>query len=216
MKNNSHVNIIKKFQSVMECLRSLEIISDKDIKWESSGKINLHSWIQFALIKGGINSGLLAVPEIKIEYANPLDPKIFGLDKRKRNFSKVDVGFYDNDKTLLGVAEVYTLDTAHEARNSKEAGFLTPRDSLVHMVKNPKDDNKISFFILVVMLPRKADDIPYRAELKRKRIIDDNFVNGKNYYDHFVKDWKELKKEISKCDIQTSLVVITESEVEVI
>jgi hypothetical protein len=165
------------------------------------------------MIKSGEQEGLFAIPEIKLRFTKPISPKEYGVTtkKRKRHFSKVDIAFYDNSKNLLGVSEIFTIDEAHGSLPSKKLAdkgyyWLTPRDSLIHMIQyiSPKP----KFIILVTTLLKRASRIPWKTKIKK---IDLELEKSMNYYEVFKPYWENFKKKI---EIESSLLIINEDGIE--
>jgi hypothetical protein len=115
---------------------------------------NLHSWLQYSLIKAGLDESFYAVPEIKVYYSEKLIP--FTFDKRlkdtKRSFKRVDVAYYDENK-LRGIAEVVSVDEAHGCHVSEELSlpWLSPRDSLTYLIENNYDNFE---FVIILNVAR--------------------------------------------------------------
>lgn len=203
-------SIVNRFVKVVEDFRNKNIIKDEDLKYHT--KSNLHSWLQYALIKSGEEEGLFAIPEVKLKFTEPIDPQQYGLyNKRKRHFSRVDVAFYDNNKNLLGVSEIFTMDEAHGCLPTKKLVradhyWLTPRDSLMHMIQYALPKPK--FIILVTILLKKSPYIPWKTKIKE---IDLKLTKHKNYYKVFKPCWREFKE---KLNIENSLLIINEDGIE--
>jgi len=168
----------------------------------------LHSWLQYALIKSGEEEGLLPIPEVKLKFRKPIDYQQYGIynKKRKRHFSRVDVAFYDNNKSLLGVSEIFTMDQAHGCLPSKKLDWLTPRDSLIHMIQYA--GVKPKFIILVTTLLKKSSYVPWKTNIKE---IDSELTKHRNYYKVFKPCWMEFKKKIK---IENILLIINEDGIE--
>ena len=211
MGNSQLNNVVNGFIKIVEELKNEKVIEDKDLK--DYTKSNLHSWLQYALIKSAEQKELFAIPEIKLRFTEPIDHRKYGVKTRtrKRHFSKVDIAFYDNSKDLLGVSEIFTMDQAHASLPSRKlAGvghyWLTPRDSLIHMVQYATPKPK--FIILVTILLKKSSYISWKTRIKR---IDSELEKCKNYYKVFKPYWKEFKEKI---EIENSLLIISEDGIE--
>jgi len=217
MKKDIHKGIVEKFIKVVENFRNSQIITNEDLK--NHVRSNLHSWLQYALIQAGSEVGLLAVPEIKVRFSEPIDQKNYGLvnKKRKRHFSRVDVAFFDKNKNLTGISEVFTIDEAHGALTTKELAkvnhyWLTPRDSLIHLIQHSAV--KPQFVILVTTLLRKASKIAWKIGIKE---IDEKLESNRDYYDYynaFKKYWVKFKDEIERKNVKVSLLILNENGIE--
>ena len=210
---NMMKNIVNEFIEIINNFRKDGIIKPNDLmKYTES---NLHSWLQYALMKAGEKLGLFSIPECKLRFSKPIDPSDYGITrKRKRHFSKVDIAFYDKNKKLLGISEVFTIDEAHGALPSAklaEVGhyWLTPRDSLMHLIQYALPRPK--FIVLVSTLLKKAPYIPWKTKIKE---IDSKLESSKNYYEVFRPYWVELKKQIVSQNVKVSLLIINEDGVE--
>ncbi len=209
-EKNQLNNIVNRFTKIVNDFRSKGIIKNEDL--QNYTESNLHSWLQYALIKSGVEEGLFAIPEVKLRFSVPIDPLQYGLHnkKRKRHFSKVDVAFYDNNKNLVGISEIFTMDEAHGCLPSKklaEVGhyWLTPRDSLLHLVEYAIQKPK--FIILVTILLKKSTRlIPWKTKIKE---IDSKLIEHKNYYEVFKPFWEEITKKIK---IENTLLIINEED----
>ncbi len=217
MKSSKFDNIVSEFIKIVKNFRKNNIISKNDL--ENYRDSNLHSWLQYALIKSGEKHGLLSIPEVKIIFKKPIDPAKYNLKgkRRKRYFSKVDVAFYDNKKNLVGISEVFTLDSAHGCLPTKKLAenehyWLTPRDSLLHLFQHAKEKPK--FIILVVtLLKRYPHSPPWRTKIEE---IDTKLKRQKdnygycNYYEVFKPYWMKFKEKISREKIKNALIIISE------
>lgn len=82
MKNSRLFNkIVDGFIELVSDFRKKGIIKKEDL--ENHTKSNLHSWLQYALIKAGEQEGLFAIPEVKLRFSKSLDPKQYGLYNKK-------------------------------------------------------------------------------------------------------------------------------------
>jgi hypothetical protein len=207
MENHPFNNIVDGFIKIVEDFRSKKIIQDKDLRDYTES--NLHSWLQCALIKSAQQEGLLAIPETKLPFTEPIDPAKYAVynKKRKRHFSKVDVAFYDDAKNLHGVSEIFTMDGAHGALPSRKlANWLTPRDLLPHLIQHAEPKPK--FIILVTTLLKKSSCIPRKTGIEQ---IDSQLKKCRNYYKVFKPYWIEFKEEIQ---LENSLLIINEDGIE--
>ncbi|RLF43391.1 MAG: hypothetical protein DRN18_00150 [Thermoplasmata archaeon] len=217
MKEKFLGSLVDRFIGTVNFLMNEKVISTKDL--EEYTESNLHSWLQYALIKAGEKEGLFAVPEVKLRFSKPLDPNWYGLNrKRKRHLSRVDVGFYrfhDESKRreLVGIAEIFTLDEAHGCLPSKkliENGhyWLTPRDSLSHAVQYAMDQPK--FIILVTVLLKMSPHIPWKTKIEE---IDSELMRHRNYYKVFKPCWKKFKESLH---LESALLIINEEGIEIV
>ncbi|MFB0563288.1 MAG: hypothetical protein ACETWM_18965 [Candidatus Lokiarchaeia archaeon] len=209
---NSYINnIVDEFIKKIEDFKNRGIIGDGDLRKHTES--NIHSWLQYLMIRSGEQSGLLAIPEIKLKFTKPINPIDYGLKNRRkrRHFSRVDIAFYDSGKSLLGCAEIFTMDGAHGSLPSArlaEVGhyWLTPRDSLLHMIQHGLLRPK--FIILVVILMKRS---PYKIWRTGIKEIDSEIERDKNYYQVYKPYWKEFKNKIG---IDNALLIITEDGIE--
>lgn len=206
-------------------------------------EFDLHSWLQYALIMAGKRAGLFPIPEVKLSFEKELKPENVLEErqlkeikqhnikiKKKRKFSRTDVAFYrliNGEKKLMGVGEISTINDANayasikdwanafiKSKNCKkvitEFG-LTKRDILIHTIKYSLERPK--FVVLVATLPRKATRMPWK---KYRTCLKGNEITKKpyNYYKLFKKHWVKFKKDIEKCGVNCSLLIVTESGVE--
>jgi len=207
MENNNLNNIVNRFIKIAEGLRSKKTIKKEDLKNHSES--NLHSWLQYALIKSGELEGLFSIPECKLRFSKPLDPSTHGVTnkKRKRNFSRVDIAFFDESKKLVGVSEIFTMDEAHGALPSRKLRtWLSPRDSLIHLIKyaSPKPE----FIIIVTILLRNSLCVFWKTKIRE---IDSQLEKTKDYYNVFKPYWENFKKDI---EISNVLLIIHEDGIE--
>jgi len=212
MVNTDLKKIEKRFISNFNYFVKKGLILNDDLIHHS--KSNMHSWIQYLLIKSGEEENIISIPEVKIRFpTEPIVYERFGLKKKTRNryFSKVDVAFYNHEKTLLGVSEVFTMDESHGARPSKDlvtvhSHWLTPFDSIPHMINY--SNQKPNFIIMITILMKKVTRIYWKTKVDK---IDTQLVNTKNYYDTFKESWIKFKEKIS---IDNTLLLISEEGIE--
>jgi len=202
------VQLSKSFIDCYDTFRKSNLITIPNLGNHSES--DLHSWLQYLLIKSGEQEGLIPIPEIKMRLTNPIVYKEFGITNRKRtksNFKRVDVGYYDSKKILRGFAEVLTMDEAHGAMSSKELqhNWFTPYDSLPFLVENAKD--KPEFLIIVLVLLKNTPGIYWKIGIKD---IDEK-IKTRNYYQVFREQWLTLKQRIK---IPNKMLIITEDGVE--
>ena len=207
--------IVNKFTDIIKDFMKRNTISDEDVR--DYKRSNLHSWLQYAMIKAGECVRLLAVPEIKLYFTKPLNPQDYGLvnKKMKRHFKRVDVGFHDSNKKLLGISEIFTMDEAHGCLSTLELVkvklyWLTPRDTLIYAVQNSKQ--RLEFVIIVVALSKSAKYIAWKTGISK---IDSELQKDKNYYRVFKDRWIEFKNELERY-VNCSLVIISEDSIEII
>ncbi|RLG50455.1 MAG: hypothetical protein DRO00_08655 [Thermoproteota archaeon] len=86
--------ILGEFVRVIEEWRDRGLIKGEDLG--NPQKTNLHSYLQYAMIRAGEIADLFPLLECKIRYAIVLDPREYGLLKksRKRHSKKVDIAFF--------------------------------------------------------------------------------------------------------------------------
>ena len=212
VRNGYFDNILDKFVKNVEDFKTNAIIGNEDLKRHSES--NIHSWLQYLMIRSGEQSGSLAIPEIKLRLTKPIYPTDYGLKQEKRrgrHFNKVDIAFFDYRKTLLGLSEIFTMDEAHGALPSRELAkvghyWLTPRDSLLHLTQHSL--LKLNFIILVVILVKRAPYIAWKTGIKE---IDSELESSRNYYQIFKPYWKQFKDKIK---IGNGLLIISEDGTE--
>jgi|GEM_PF-2222770 len=209
--------MLEEFVNIVEKWRKVGLIEDRDLSYPE--KRCLHSYLQYAMMKAGESVGMFPLHEYKARYDEkyPLDPRNYGLkDKKlKRHFKRVDVAFFKG-RELVGISEIITIDGAHgcfktETLAKVEHIWLTPRDSLLHLVKYGKE--RPEFIILVVTLPKKSSRIYWRTKIKE---IDDDLLSDKSYYKVFKPYWIGTKKELEKAGTKCSLVIIHEDAIELL
>lgn len=189
-------SIVNKFVEYLKDYRDKNRITDDDLKHHD--KSNIHSWLQYLMIKAGEQNELFAPPEIKLQFDEPF----ISNGRRNRNFRKVDVAYYNYDsKSLVGVAEIITMDGVHEILGHP---WSTP-DILLHTIKYAKIKPK--FIILIVILMKKASHIYWRT---KRGEIDSKLKDNKNYYCAFKNYWQEFKRKIK---IDNALLIINEDGV---
>lgn len=188
------------------------LISEEDLMEHT--KNDTHSWLQYIMMKAGEEIGVLPIPEVKIRFNEPVDLNSYGLNKkRKRSLSRVDVGFYDSKKVLLGVSEIITMDESHGALKSSELApehnWFTPRDSFPYMIEH--SINRLSFIILVVILCKRARRVQWNTGRSE---IDNKLKSSKyDYYGTFTPYWKKLGSELST-KVDTALLIINEDGIK--
>ena len=157
---------------------------------------------------------IFSIPEVKIRFNSPIYPQEYGIVRKNKNgrrFCRVDVGFYNNEKELLGVAEVYTMDESHGATPSKDLAevehyYLTPYDMIPHMLQYAK--NKPKFMLLITILAKNAPRVFWKTKIP---YIDEKLKENKNYYDTFKDSWRDLNNKI---EVDSSLLLISEEDIE--
>lgn len=152
------------FLECLDDLKSRGILSKESL--EKYSDYNIHSYLQYCLIKATRNTNLIGVPEYKIRLSEPIDKK--NIDPRLKlgkikyiRTIRADVGFIKEGK-LKGIGEVYTPDEIHGCLPSiKLIGpWITPYNKLIHMAKYENDKNDIEFMVLVIglwILPQWED-----------------------------------------------------------
>jgi len=204
--------IVRKCMSILkEELWGRVITNYMVINYEKAKAGNLHSVLQYALIKAGLQAGILAIPEYRIRLKPPLDPfEKCKLSKKKMHVYRADVGFLqDTDKPqLIGFGEAYTLDSAHSCCKPlevEELKWVTSRVKIPYALKhgNFKPTSK-PFVIIVTVLPTHAERTPSWKD--QRKLLN----NSKNYYEVFSPKWKELIQIVISKGCIGHLVIIKE------
>ncbi len=139
------------FLECLDDLKSRGILSKGSL--EKYSDYNIHSYLQYCLIKATRNTHLIGVPEYKIRLSEPIDKK--NIDPRLKvgkiryiRTIRADVGFIKEGK-LVGIGEVYTPDEIHGCLPSKEliGPWITPYNKLAHITRYEKD---IDFIVLII------------------------------------------------------------------
>lgn len=183
---------------------------------------NLHSWLQYALIRAAERLGLLAAPEVKVLFSEPLNPEkiLPGKKGRKRWLKKVDVGFFVLPKRFIGFGECHTLDEFHGCLSTIElyelinklAGhpvydvkrmWITPRDTVMHMVKHAKATWKPEVAVLLIMLPEQLD--------KRHAMFKDQRLLISKGSDFFLRRWMKMIEDMREMDVDAHLIRLGET-----
>lgn len=204
--------IVDSFNRLYNYFSDKGLISEEDLVEHT--KSDTHSWLQYLMVKAGEDAGFLPIPEIKIRFNEPADLINYGLNKkRKRSFSRVDIGFYDINKALRGVSEIITMDESHGALKSSELArvhnWFTPRDSFPYMMEHSRI--RLAFIILVVILCKHARRVQWKTGLDH---VDEKLITSKyDYYATYKPYWEELGKEI-KTKTDVALLLITEDGIE--
>lgn len=196
------------------------------LNYEKMSEANLHSWLQYALIKAadevsnerGLEMGLRGLPEVRVRFEKPLDPEelLPGRDGRKRSQKRVDVGFFLG-RQFLGFGECFTLDEFHGCiptrelvnllkQRARQEGidlekvvnvrkmWITPRDTLIHMVKNAKDEWKPCIAILVLTLPNSFSGVKLASNIHHRLLV----KKGAKF---FVEKWRLFLEELRKHEL---------------
>ena len=165
-------NMVDCFLECLDDLKNRGILSKESL--EKYSDYNIHSYLQYCLIKATRNTHLIGVPEYKIRLSEPIDKK--NIDPRLKvgkiryvRTIRADVGFIKEGK-LVGIGEVYTPDEIHGCLPSiKLIGpWITPYNKLIHMAMHEnnkqrhmaKYKNNIKFMVLVIglwILPQWED-----------------------------------------------------------
>lgn len=146
-------NIITQFSLHLNRLVNKNVLSSTSLMryWD----YNVHSYLQYCLIKAAEDAGLMGIPEYRLRLSKPIDK--YSVDSRLKNkrirFLKtirVDVGFLEGSR-LIGIGEVYTPDEIHGCLPSEqlESPWITPYDKLLHMARYEKG---VEFIVLIVGL----------------------------------------------------------------
>ncbi|OYT53077.1 hypothetical protein B6U66_00190 [Candidatus Bathyarchaeota archaeon ex4484_135] len=193
----------------------IEALSDYDAMVQHS----LHGWLQYAFIKAADQLGLIAVPETKIPYDHPLSPSALVpcAAKRCRHSKRVDIGFFRPGGRLLGIGECFTLDEFHGSLSSAELykevskhiavkrPWITPRDTILHLVKYAKLGFRPDFVLLLITLP-------YDLRVKHAKWPDQRLLIEKGS-DFFHRKWLELVDEIRKFGISAHLIRLSDKDI---
>jgi len=185
---------------------------------------NLHSWLQYALIKAADNLGLLAIPEVRVPFYRPLKPNevLPGRKGNRRWLKRVDIGFFSPAKRFLGFGECHTLDEFHGCLATEElvklvhelAGreiydvekmWISPRDMIIHMVRYAREDRRPEIAVLLVVLPERLG--------KRCARFEDQKALLKMGSSFFLKRWAEFVEEMRKEKVDAHLVRLGENGV---
>lgn len=185
---------------------------------------DLHSWLQYALMKAADNLGLLAIPEVRVPFYRPLKPDevLPGRKGRRRWLKRVDIGFFSPAKKFLGFGECHTLDEFHGCLATEElvklvhelAGreiydvekmWISPRDMIIHMVRYAREDRRPEIAVLLVVLPERLG--------KRCARFEDQKVLLKMGSSFFLKRWAEFVEEMRKEKVDAHLVRLGENGV---
>jgi len=185
---------------------------------------NLHSWLQYALIKAADNLGLLAIPEVRVPFYRPLKPDevLPGRKGNRRWLKRVDIGFFSPAKRFLGFGECHTLDEFHGCLATEElvklvhelAGrkiydvekmWISPRDMIMHMVRYARGDRKPKIAVLLVVLPERLG--------KRCARFKDQKVLLKMGSSFFLKRWTGFVEEMRREGVDAHLVRLGENSV---
>jgi len=101
-------------KSEFKSLKAKGFITPKILfDYDLMSKYSLHGRLVYCLLEASSQAGIIGVPEVKIHFAPPLDPNPLAKwrqTKRKLNFKKVDVAYYEQNLRFLGFSEVVTLD----------------------------------------------------------------------------------------------------------
>jgi len=205
----------------IERLLASGMISRRALRdYHAMAKENLHSWLQYALIRAAEHLGLLAAPEVKVPFREPLDPGeiLPGKNGRKRWMKKVDVGFFMLPKKFIGFGECYTLDEFHACLPTREllelfnetAGYraygiermwINPRDTVMHLVDYAEAGWRPSIAVLLVVLPERED----RVRSRDQRLL---ISRGSGF---FLKRWMKMVDEMRGRGVDAHLVRIGEA-----
>ena len=185
---------------------------------------DLHSWLQYALMKAADNLGLLAIPEVRVPFYRPLKPDevLPGRKGKRRWLKRVDIGFFSPAKKFLGFGECHTLDEFHGCLATEElvklvhelAGreiydvekmWISPRDMIIHMVRYAREDRRPEIAVLLVVLPERLG--------KRCARFEDQKALLKMGSSFFLKRWAEFVEEMRKEKVDAHLVRLGENGV---
>lgn len=219
--------IVDYFCNVYDELKKEGIISDRDLSDPAIG--NLHSWLQYALVLAGEQTGFRSPQEIKIHFEKPLCQRVYGTNKKKIVSSRVDNAFYKNSR-LVGFGEVNTINDANvflptevfaRACDKGLVDFpkdfpVMDRDVLIHSLKH--SISKPKFVVLIVTLPKRASRVPYLSimenvgrEDEQVRKMAEILRKKKNFNEACKQGWIEFRDSIrDETNTDCSLIVINE------
>jgi hypothetical protein len=218
---SSHDCIIQNFIPIFEKLRKDNLIESEQIcDCDKAVKINLHSLLQFALIKSGIECGFMAIPEFKVsttseifKLSEPMSKSELGVPVRKNDAQatiKHDVAFFPDSKIKgLGLGEVITLDEINHCLTSKDIQWVATSDKLRHVLK--KSSKPIDFMILVNVFPKKP--VLFKKG-KHKGYPKLHWGQQNRTIDEWEKLWKEFTDELNADGTDARLVCISEKGVD--
>lgn len=177
-------NFISEFNN----LKNLNLINEEALT--KYHEYNVHSILQYCLIKASLSANFIPIPEYKIKLSQPLDK--YEIDERFKDRAKdreksiryqhkitVDVALI-KDSRVKGFCEIYTPDEIHGVLPSRELSgpWITPRHKLQYLVRYMNFD-----FCIVVNL---FTALPSWPDAKKYSL------------DEWRKLWKEFVIELSK------------------
>jgi hypothetical protein len=203
----------KEFYKILEIFReefceavNYGLIRDKTItSWKIASEENLHSKIQYVLIKAGEKAGFISIPEVKIKQ----EPTNYGMGNKKQSRYKTDVAFFSRENRLIGISEIFTIDMlAHilpiEKLKEKypEIDFVTSATKILYLLEH--SFVHIDNILFVFVLPRNAINLPSYPDFRK-------LVEGsKNLFEKFSPYIEDLKFEIKKMGKNPYCIKITE------
>lgn len=198
------------FRSIFSTLVDEQLIMRDDILYYSkANEHNLHSLLQYCLIKSAEEAGLRAIPEFKIRLARPFRPEKFDScfkDKNGIHQFRADVAFLESTR-FLGFGEVYTIDEVHGCKESADLDhpWVSPRHKLLYLAKNALPEFTSKVVTLVNVIPE---------ELKMHwKDRNDRNVDGRTLSRRYLSKWKKLAEILRHTIDQTKLITIQESQI---
>ncbi|GEM_PF-1885407 len=180
-------NFCQKFISEFNNLKNLNIINERTLTKYS--EFNIHSILQYCIIKAGTSLGFISIPEYKINLIKSIDKyeideRFKGKKIRYQHKIAVDVAFIDHGK-VIGFCEIFTPDEIHGISLSKElsVAWITPRHKLEHLVRYSKPS--LVFGVIVNLfntLPSWQDARRHTLNSWRKLWVE--FVENLSKYIH--------------------------------
>ncbi len=207
------MELLTYFKEAFNQLKRLGLITDDMIiDYNKASYKGLHSFLNSALIRAGVQSGFNAIPEYKIRLSlHPiLTPK-----GKSQHYLAVDTAFFKESVTK-GIGEIYTLDGIHGClpHEELEEPWVTARQKLTHIVhlrNNPlykfeRSFKELVFAIIVNVFPMGQCTLPSWKDIKRHSI------------GQWESLWRELVKDLrreAKPKMKIHHIIISESGVEI-
>lgn len=194
--------------TIDELVKQKAITNDLLSNYDRMSRASIHSWLEYALMEAGRRSNLVAVPEVKLSYDKPFNPKDIGLPStmRRRHQKKVDVAFYSKNLRFIGFSEVTTTDEAHGCVHSKDipnSKWVTPMDSFLYTAEHSRQ--KPEFVLLLTLLPKRLNRIPWNVNAEINRELKES---GNDFYKVFSEGWKNLANQLRKSVPNTHLILM--------
>jgi hypothetical protein len=186
METRSSEYVIEKFNVIYEQLINEKVIRPEYLlDYGKACKVSLHSRLQYALIRAGIECGFHSIPEYKVLLNEAIDKtsvvgrfeKAENRKSRKQWQVKADVAFIKGSE-MKGLGEVYTLDEIHGCLSASELNdpWVSPYHKLHHLIHAT---DKPHFLVLVNVFPKKNTK-KLRWKDSRRNSIGEWEKNGKN------------------------------------